>query len=639
MPKLEISKLAAEMNALPSQVAHVLGELGAFTENGIVDADEETLEVAREAVAEMVAKKTVALAPGATPRDIAAALNLGHVEVQKALMKAGTLAALTTGLAPDLAERVVSDLGYTVKWAEPPKPKKQEEDVTLRRKRAIGTQPRPPIVTILGHVDHGKTSLLDYIRKTKVAEREAGGITQHIGAYQAMCQGRKITFLDTPGHEAFTAMRARGAQVTDIAVLVVAADDGVMPQTIEAINHAKSAEVPIIVAINKVDKPEANPSKIKQQLTEFGLVAEEFGGDTIVSEVSAKTGQGVDSLLEVILLQAELMDLKADPGGDVEGVVIEASLDKGRGPVATILVENGTLKQGDIVLVGQYYGKIKAMFDFAGQKLRDAGPATPVEILGLNGVPNAGDRLQVYLDEKAAREESERRQAEARQKELGEHGAKVSLETLRQRLEEGETKELLIIVKGDVQGSVEAVKGLIEKVENPEVTVRVLHAGVGTVTESDILLASAASAIVVAFNTKVESSAAQEAERRRVEIRQYRVIYELIEDIEKAVKGMLEPKFEEQHLGTVEIRAVFKLTKQGQVAGCYVSDGKVLRNALCRVKRDGEVVYEGRIDSLKHFKEDVREVAAGYECGIQFERWTDFKEGDTIEVYEMVRVG
>lgn len=637
MSKIDVESLAGELNALPSQVAYVLAELGNPAENGSADVDAETLELVREAATEMAKAKEIALLAGATPRDIASSLHLGHAEVQKALIKSGTLAALTTALAPALAEKIVEDFGYRVKWVEPPKPKEKVE-VPKGRKRPSGTQLRPAVVTILGHVDHGKTSLLDYIRKTAVADREFGGITQHIGAYQVDVNGKRITFLDTPGHEAFTAMRARGAQVTDIAILVVAADDGLMPQTIEAINHAKTAEVPIIVAINKIDKPEANPSKVKQQLTQYELVAEDFGGTTIICPVSAKTGEGIEHLLEMIQLQAEIMELKADPSGDTEGVVIEARLDKGRGAVATILIETGTLKQGDFVLVGEAYGKIKAMFDFQGKPLKDAGPSTPVEILGLDSVPNAGDKLRVFLDEKEARDQAQELRDDTREKSMGDQGSRVSLETLRARLEAGETKELRIIIKADVQGSVEAVKGLVEKVENEEVEVKVLHSGVGTITESDVLLASASGAIVVGFNAKVEPTAKAAAERQRVQIRTYKIIYELIEDIEKAVLGMLAPKFEEQYLGTVEIRTLFKLTKQGHVAGSYVTDGKVTRGAKCRVKRDGEIVYDGSIASLKHFKEDVKEMAAGFECGIQFVDWTAYKEGDVVEAYEIVRV-
>lgn len=637
MPKVEIEALAGELQALPSQVTHVLAELGAIAENGSVDLEPDYMDVVKEAVHEMVASKQVALAPGATPRDLAHAINVPQQEVQKALMLAGTLVSLATSLAPDVAEKVAEQFGYKVKWAEPAKPKTVEE-APKRRKPGTGEQTRPPVVTILGHVDHGKTSLLDYIRKAKVADKEFGGITQHIGAYQVVVQDQKITFLDTPGHEAFTAMRARGAQVTDIAILVVAADDGVMPQTIEALNHAREAQVPIIVAINKVDKPESNVSRVKQQLVQHGLIGHEFGGDIEMAEVSALTGKGVEELLELILLQAGIMDLKADASGDVEGVVIEAKVEKGKGPVATILVQNGTLKQGDAVLVGNAYGRLKAMFDFAGKQIKDAGPSAPVEILGLDQVPMAGDKLSVFLDEKEARAKADEIRQQERQEQFGEKTHKVSLADLQERLAAGESKELRIIVKADVQGSVEAVKGLIERIDNEEVDVRVLHAGVGTIGENDIMLAKASEAIVVGFNTRVEPKAKDEAARQKVEIRKYNIIYELIEDIEKAVVGMLEPKFEEQYMGTVEIRAVFKLTKQGHVAGCYVTDGKVVRGAKCRVRRGEELVYEGKIDSLKHFKEDVREMAAGFECGIQFENWNDYKEGDVIEAYEIVQV-
>jgi translation initiation factor IF-2 len=639
MSTFEIADLAKELNALPSQVVHVLGELGIFPKEGTVELDDDSLELVREAVAEFVAKRTVVVAPGATPRDLAAALNVAQPDVQKSLIKLGVLASLATALQPDAAERVADTFGYKVVFAEPTKPVEREV-APKRRVSAMGEQTRPPVVTILGHVDHGKTSLLDYIRQTKVVDKEFGGITQHIGAYQVVANDHKITFLDTPGHEAFTAMRARGAQVTDIAVLVVAADDGVMPQTIEALNHARDAEVPIIVAMNKIDKEGANATRVKQQLVQHGLIGHEFGGDTEIAEVSAKTGQGVDELLELITLQSGIMELKADASGDVDGVVIEAKVEKGRGPVATVLVKNGTLKQGDAVLVGSSYGKLKAMFDFAGKSIKDAGPSTPVEILGLDQVPNAGDHLRVYLDEKEARGEAERIRSENRERDLtGTPSGQITLADLQRRLAEGQNKELRIIVKADVQGSVEAVKGLLEKIDVDEVDVRVLHSGVGTIGEGDVMLAKASEAIVVGFNTRVEPKARDEAAKQRVEIRQYNIIYELIEDIEKAVLGMLEPKFAEQYMGTVEIRAVFKLTKQGFVAGCYVTDGKVVRNAECRVKRDGEIVYEGKIDSLKHIKEDVREMAAGFECGIQFVNWNEFKEGDVIEAYEIVRVG
>jgi translation initiation factor IF-2 len=639
MAMVDIAALAEELNALPSQVLHVLAELGAFPVDGKVELDADSLEIVKEGVLEMAKSKTVAIAPGATPRDLAHALNVPQPDVQKSLMKLGVLASLATALQPDVAQKVSDTFGYKVIFAEPAKP--VEREVTPKRRvSSMGEQTRPPVVTILGHVDHGKTSLLDYIRKTRVVDKEHGGITQHIGAYQVVSGDQKITFLDTPGHEAFTAMRARGAQVTDIAILVVAADDGVMPQTIEALNHAKNAQVPIIVALNKIDKEGSNPARVKQQLVQHGLIGHEFGGDTEIAEVSAKTGSGVDELLELITLQAGIMDLKADASGDVGGVVIEAKIDKGRGPVATVLIKNGTLKQGDAVLVGSSYGRLKAMFDFSGKGIKDAGPSTPVEILGLDQVPNAGDKLSVFLDEKVARAQAESIRGETRDRELtGTPSSQVTLADLQKKLAEGQNKELRIIIKGDVQGSVEAVRGLLEKIDVEEVDVRVLHFGVGTIGEGDVMLAKASEAIVVGFNTRVEPKAREEAARQHVEIRLYTIIYELIEDIEKAVVGMLEPKFEEQYMGTVEIRAVFKLTKQGHVAGCYVTDGKVVRNAQCRVKRGEEIVYDGRIDSLKHIKEDVREMTAGFECGIQFVNWTDFKEGDVIEAYEVVRVG
>jgi translation initiation factor IF-2 len=638
MPKVELAKIASDLGALPSQVAFVLAQLGAFPENGTVEVDDDTLELAAEEIRTLVESKVVTLAPKPTPRDVATALDVPQSDVQKALMSKGVLATLTTVLEPEVAADVVKQFGYEVRWAEAPKKKEREEAAPVRRKTVGGGTVRPPVVTILGHVDHGKTSLLDYIRKSRVAEKEHGGITQHIGAYQVAVGQGKITFLDTPGHEAFTAMRARGAQVTDIAVLVVAADDGVMPQTIEAINHARNAEVPIIVAINKIDRPEANVARVKQQLVEHGVVATDFGGDVEMIPVSALTGEGVDHLLEIILLQAEIMELKADPAGDVEGVVIEAKKDKGRGPVATILVQNGTLKRGDVVVVGLTYGRIRAMFDFAGKEVKDAGPSTPVEILGLDEVPNAGDRLSVYLDEKQAKARVEELREKSRAEELGAASQHLTLADLKRALEQGETRELRIIVKADVQGSVEAVRGLIEKIQNEEVDVKVLHSGVGNINLNDINLAEAADAIVVGFNVGVESQAKKEAQRLKIEVRTYRVIYELIEEIEKAVKGMLEPVFEEQYQGTVEIRAVFNLTKVGKVAGCHCTDGKITRSSKVRVRRDGEVVFEGQVASLKHLKEDVREVTAGFDCGIQFAGWSDFQEGDVIEAYEVVQV-
>jgi translation initiation factor IF-2 len=493
-------------------------------------------------------------------------------------------------------------------------------------------------VTIMGHVDHGKTSLLDYIRKANVAGKEHGGITQHIGAYQVELPEGRITFLDTPGHAAFTAMRARGAQVTDVAILVVAADDGIMPQTIEAIQHAKTAGVPIIVAVNKIDKADAQPDRVLQQLPEHEVIPEAFGGETITAPVSAITGEGIPHLLEMILLQAEVLQLTADPKGELNGTVIEAKLEKGRGPVATVLVQEGTLRVGDMLIVGHAFGRIRAMTDYRGEKITEAGPSTPVELLGLSEVPAAGDRIELGADDRTARETAGGRKETARVKSLDAPTRGMTLSQLRKKLETKELRELNLVIKADVHGSVEAVKGMLEKVRNEEVETRIILSGVGSITESDVLLASTAEAICVGFNVKPEPGAKREAERRKVEIRTYNIIYELIEDIEKAVKGMLEPKFEEQYLGAVEIRVRFELSRKGIIAGSYVTDGKVTRGALCRVRRDKELVYEGKVASLRHLKDDVREVTQGMECGLTFDNWEDFKAGDVVEVFHMLQV-
>lgn len=635
---VSLADLAKEYGILPGQVGGVLTELGVEHDGEKFDADPEILELIREALKDQSGKNEIVLTPNPTPRDIATALGVPQPEVQKTLMmKMKVMATLTTTLKPEVAEQLVEQFGYKLKWAAAapaaapaPKPKQPT--------KVSGAQPRPPVVTILGHVDHGKTSLLDYIRKANVAAKEHGGITQHIGAYQVELPEGKITFLDTPGHAAFTAMRARGAQVTDIAILVVAADDGIMPQTVEAIGHVLNAGVPMIVAVNKIDKPGANPDRALQQLTEHNVIPEAYGGQVITCNVSALTGEGVPHLLEMILLQAEVMQLTADPKGDFSGVVIEAKVDKGRGPVATILVQEGTLKIGDAVVVGKTFGKIKAMNDHVGDRLAAAGPSAPAEILGLSDVPEAGDKVEVCEDERTARGIAEERSQIAREKSLSGEVKRMTLGDLKRRLTEGEIKDLNLLVKADVQGSVEAVRGMLEKIDNEEVQVKVIYSGVGPITESDILLASAANGICVGFNVKPEPGAKREAERSKVEIRTYTIIYELIEDIEAAVKGMLAPKFEEEYLGTVEIRVRFNLTKQGLVAGCHVVDGKVLRNANCRVKRGNEVVYTGKIGSLRNVKQDVREMIAGQDCGIQFENFETFAEGDAIEVYELVQV-
>lgn len=637
--QVDVADFAKKHGVAPGQVESALAELGVAVINGKIEADDDLLELLAETLASVSKSdggKTIHLAPNRTPRDIAAALGVPDKDVQMTLIKKfKVMATLTTVLAQDVAESLVREFGFEVHWGEKPVAKKA---VAASGGPAGGSVKRPPVVTILGHVDHGKTSLLDYIRKANVVSKEFGGITQHIGAYQVSLPEGVITFLDTPGHAAFTAMRARGAQVTDIAILVVAADDGIMPQTIEAINHAKNAKVPIIVAVNKIDKPAANVDKILQALPQQELIPESFGGDIIVCPVSAHTGEGVPHLLEMILLQADVMELKADPKGDFEGVVIEAKLEKGRGPVATILVEEGTLKISDVVLVGNTYGKIKAMTDYAGERLKEAGPSMPVEILGLGDVPMAGDSVYVAADERDARERAQTVKDEERAKALFAPKRKVSLKDLRKHLEADELKDLNLIIKADVQGSVEAVKGLIAKIVSDEVNVRILHAGVGTVTESDVNLAAASDAICVGFNVKPEPKAKTEAERQKVEIRTYTIIYELIEDIERAVKGMLEPKFEEDYHATVEVRAVFKLSRSGKVAGCHVTDGKITRNDKVRVKRDNEIVFEGDLDSLRNVKQDAREIIAGQDCGIKFEGWEDFLEGDVIEAYELVQI-
>ncbi len=498
--------------------------------------------------------------------------------------------------------------------------------------------PRPPVVCVMGHVDHGKTSLLDAIRSSKVTEKEAGGITQHIGAYTVAVNGQSVTFLDTPGHEAFTAMRLRGAKSTDIAILVVAADDGVMPQTVEAINHAKAAGIDIVVAVNKIDKPSANVERVKQELTEYDLIAEDWGGSTIFCPVSAHTGEGIDNLLEMLLLTAEMRELKANPNRKARGLVIEAKLDKGRGPVATILVQKGTLHVGDFIAVGPCHGKVRAMIDDKGRRINEAGPSTPVEIIGLNDVPNAGDIFISPKTDKEAKTFAETFIAEGKNRLVEETKSKMSLEDLFSQIQAGNLKELDIIVKADVQGSVEAVKQSLVKLSNDEVIVKVIHAGVGAINESDVILASASNAIIIGFNVRPDNQARDIAERENVDLRLYRVIYQAIEDVEAAMKGMLDPKYEEKVIGTVEVRQTYKASVIGTIAGSYVLDGMVTKNSSVRVTRGDDLIYDGPIASLKRFKDDVKEVKAGYECGIVLEKFNDIKEGDMMEVYTMVEI-
>ncbi|MDU5262561.1 MAG: translation initiation factor IF-2, partial [Clostridium celatum] len=502
-----------------------------------------------------------------------------------------------------------------------------EEEVDVVEENLVK---RPPIVTIMGHVDHGKTSLLDAIRHAKVTASEAGGITQHIGAYTVSLNGEKITFLDTPGHEAFTAMRARGAQVTDIVILVVAADDGIMPQTKEAINHCKAADVPMIVAINKIDRPGANVDRVKQELTEHGLVSEDWGGDTICVPVSAKTGENLESLLEMVLLTAEMQELQADPNRKAKGTVIEAKLDKGRGAVASLLIQNGTLNVGDSILVGSTYGRIRAMFDDRGKKIKSAGPSIPVEILGLSEVPAAGDRFIVCKDEKTARNMADLRKQKIK---ADSHQAsnRVSLEDLYSQIQEGKVKELAIVVKADVQGSVEAIRQSLEKLSTDDVKVRVIHGAVGAITETDVTLAAASNALIIGFNVRPDGNATAQSEKESIEIKTYRIIYDAIEDVKSAMIGMLEPEYKEVVNGKAEVRMTYKISNVGTIAGCYVIDGKIVRNSEVRVIRDGIVIFESTLASLKRFKDDAKEVAKGYECGLSIEKFNDLKEGDIIE--------
>ena len=506
-----------------------------------------------------------------------------------------------------------------------------EEEVDVVEENLVK---RPPIVTIMGHVDHGKTSLLDAIRHAKVTASEAGGITQHIGAYTVSLNGEKITFLDTPGHEAFTAMRARGAQVTDIVILVVAADDGIMPQTKEAINHCKAAEVPMIVAINKIDRPGANVDRVKQELTEHGLVSEDWGGDTICVPVSAKTGENLESLLEMVLLTAEMQELQADPNRKAKGTVIEAKLDKGRGAVASLLIQNGTLNVGDSILVGSTYGRIRAMFDDRGKKIKSAGPSIPVEILGLSEVPAAGDRFIVCKDEKTARNMADLRKQKIK---ADSHQAsnRVSLEDLYSQIQEGKVKELAIVVKADVQGSVEAIRQSLEKLSTDDVKVRVIHGAVGAITETDVTLAAASNALIIGFNVRPDGNATAQSEKESIEIKTYRIIYDAIEDVKSAMIGMLEPEYKEVVNGKAEVRMTYKISNVGTIAGCYVIDGKIVRNSEVRVIRDGIVIFESTLASLKRFKDDAKEVAKGYECGLSIEKFNDLKEGDIIESFTM----
>ncbi len=572
-----------------------------------------------------------------TVKELAEVLGKNASEIVKLLMKKGIMAGINQNVEFDMAVAIAEEFDIILE-------KEQEKDIM---EEVFGQEEqddekdlkeRPPVVVVMGHVDHGKTSLLDSIRHSSVTSNEAGGITQHIGAYTVQIAGKPITFLDTPGHEAFTAMRMRGAQITDIAVLVVAADDGVMPQTVEAINHAKAAGVDIIVAINKMDKPSANPDRVKQELTEYGLLAEDWGGETICVPVSAVNKQGIDQLLEMITLVAEMKELKANPNKKARGAIVEAQLDKGRGSVATVLVQSGTLHVGDPVVAGSAYGKIRAMTDDKGRRVKKAGPSTPVEVLGLSEVPTAGDTFYVAENEKQARQVAESVIAKNRENLIKDTPQKVSLDDLFTQIQSGNVKDLNVVVKADVQGSVEAVRQSLERLSNEEVRIRIIHGGVGTITESDVMLASASNAIIIGFNVRPEPAAKLFADEEKVDVRLYRVIYNAIEDITAAMKGMLDPVYEEKVLGHAEIRQLFKASGVGSIAGSYVLDGKFERNCQARITRDGIVVFEGELESLKRFKDDVKEVAAGYECGLVFKKFNDIKVGDFVEAFKMVEV-
>ncbi|MEZ2457402.1 translation initiation factor IF-2 [Salinicoccus roseus] len=571
---------------------------------------------------------------GITVGELAEKIGVDSSKIIKDLFMVGIVANINQALDNDSVELIASDHGFTAELEV------VVDDTDLENYFELGddmNEERPSVVTIMGHVDHGKTTLLDSIRHTKVTAGEAGGITQHIGAYQIESGGKKITFLDTPGHAAFTTMRARGAQVTDITVLVVAADDGVMPQTIEAINHAKAAEVPIIVAVNKMDKPTANPERVMTELGEHGLYPEDWGGDTIFVSLSALSGEGIEDLLEMITLVGEVAELKTKSDRPAVGTVIEAELDKSRGPAASLLVQHGTLKVGDSIVVGNTFGKVRAMVDDLGRRIQEAGPSTPVEITGLNAVPHAGDRFVVFKDDKTARSIGEARSEEQVMKDREQTSA-VTLDNLFEQMKEGETKDLNLIIKGDVQGSVEALSASLMKIDVEGVNVRIIHTGVGAINESDVTLASASEAIIIGFNVRPDVNAKKAAEREKVDMRLHRIIYNVIEEIESAMKGMLDPEYEEKVIGNVEVRQTFKVSKVGTIAGAYVTDGKITRDSGVRVIREGIVIYEGELDTLKRFKDDAKEVTAGYECGLTIKNFNDLKEGDQIEPYIMVEI-
>ncbi|WFD11721.1 translation initiation factor IF-2 [Tepidibacter hydrothermalis] len=636
MSETRVYQLAQELGMSNEEIIEKMDSLEILVENNMSVLSEEEINQIKELSNEEEGNgdnnlTEIKIADKITVQNLSQLIDKSATQVITKLIKLGVMASMNQEIDFDLAACVAMDYGFKgIRYEED----EIDDEIEIEEDRPEDLKPRPAIVTVMGHVDHGKTSLLDAIRNSKVTDKEAGGITQHIGAYEVEVDKKKIVFLDTPGHEAFTSMRARGAQVTDIAILVVAADDGIMPQTVEAINHAKAAQVPIIIAINKIDKVGANPDRVKQELTEHGLLVEDWGGDIISVPVSALKNENIDTLLEMILLVAEMEELKANPNRKAVGTVVEAQLDKGRGPVATVLVQNGTLKVGDALVVGCAHGKIRAMVNDLGKRVKQAAPSIPVEILGLSEVPQAGDQFVVVKNDKMARSIADKRKDKIRARQM-KSSQKVSLDDLFKQMEQGDVKELNIIIKADVQGSVQAVKQSLEKLSNEEVTVRAIHGAVGAITESDVMLASASNAIIIGFNVRPVGAASDVAEKEKVDMRTYRVIYKAIEDIQSAMKGMLDPEFVEQDLGKAEIRATFKVSGVGTIAGAYVTQGKLARNAQVRLVRDGIVIHEGELSSLKRFKDDAKEVAKGYECGFALNNFNDLKEGDVIEAFIM----
>jgi translation initiation factor IF-2 len=656
LTRLRVYELAKQVGLSSKKLISILEDLDIRVKNHMSTLDNDTAKLVMDLIEEETGKskkktekvpdkdktlekksekskekqpKTITIPDKISVRDLGNSLEVEPVKIIKKLIDYGLMVNINAEIDFELAKKLAGEFGFkAVEEQKDGKSLSKEEECD----KPEDLKPRPPVVTVMGHVDHGKTSLLDAIRETNITKREAGGITQHIGASEVEINGKKIVFLDTPGHEAFTTLRARGAQVTDIAILVVAADDGVMPQTIEAVNHAKAAGVPIIVAVNKIDKATANPDRVKQQLSEYDLIPEEWGGDTIFVNVSAKTKVGIDQLLEMVTLVAEMAELKANYTCKASGVIIESKLDKGRGPIATVLVQRGTLKVGDDIVAGVAFGRVRALFNSQGKRIKEAGPSIPVEVLGLSEVPTAGDILRAVSSEREAKAIAEEQVNRQRESEFA-TSKKISLQQLYERLQKGEVKELNLIIKADVQGSIEALKQSLEKCSTNEVEVRIIHGAVGAVTESDVMLASASDAIIIGFNVRPDSNARKLAEKEQIDIRTYRIIYDVVDDIKAAMKGMLEPEYEEVVLGRAEVRALFKVPGVGVVAGCFVTEGKVTRNSKVRVIREGIVVYEGKIASLKRFKDDIREVVSGYECGIGIEKFNDIKEQDVLEAF------